>query len=114
MQMVMETKAGLEAGVIGSGHSIVASRLDAQRSIAGWASEQMGGLSYLMFIRKLVSSLCAAQPLSKSALTSGCARETDALRLCWLPARHGSDARQHCCGLLGGASPCQQGWPHAP
>ena len=66
LQMVMETKAGLEAGVIGSGHSIVASRLDAQRSIAGWASEQMGGLSYLMFIRKLVSLLCAAQAAFKS------------------------------------------------
>ncbi|KAK9810180.1 hypothetical protein WJX72_006221 [[Myrmecia] bisecta] len=53
-QMVLETKAGLEAAVVGSGHSVAASRLDAQHSIAGWVSEQMGGLSYLEFIRGLV------------------------------------------------------------
>ena len=54
MQMALETKSGLEAGVIGGGHSVAASRLDAQRSVSGWASEQMGGLSYLFFIRDLV------------------------------------------------------------
>lgn len=54
-QMVLETKAGLEAGVVGSGHSVAAARLDAQRSIAGWVGEQMGGLSYLQYIRQLAS-----------------------------------------------------------
>ena len=34
--MVLETKSGLEAGIVGSGHSFAASRLDAQRSVAGW------------------------------------------------------------------------------
>ncbi len=53
--MVLETKSGLEGGVIGGGHSVAASRLDAQRSVAGWVSEQMGGLSYLFYIRDLVS-----------------------------------------------------------
>ena len=52
--MVLETKAGLESGVIGAGHRFAASRLDAQRSTAGWVSEQMGGLSYLSFIRQLL------------------------------------------------------------
>ena len=55
VQMVLETKAGLESGVIGAGHRFAASRLDAQRSTAGWVSEQMGGLSYLSFIRQLLS-----------------------------------------------------------
>ena len=55
LQMVLETKSGLEGGVIGGGHSVAASRLDAQRSVAGWVSEQMGGLSYLFYIRDLVS-----------------------------------------------------------
>ena len=55
MQMVLETKSGLEGAVIGGGHSVAASRLDAQRSVAGWVSEQMGGLSYLFYIRDLVS-----------------------------------------------------------
>lgn len=53
--MVLETKAGMEAGVIGAGHRFAASRLDAQRTTAGWVSEQMGGLSYLSFIRQLLS-----------------------------------------------------------
>ena len=52
-QMVLETKAGLEAGVVGAGHRFAARRLDAQRSVAGWAQEVMGGLSYLDFIRDL-------------------------------------------------------------
>ena len=55
LQMVLETKSGLEGAVIGGGHSVAASRLDAQRSVAGWVSEQMGGLSYLFYIRDLVS-----------------------------------------------------------
>ena len=56
-QMVLETKAGLEAGVVGSGHSFAASRLDAQRSVAGWASEAMGGVAYLEYIRSLAARL---------------------------------------------------------
>lgn len=45
----------MESGVIGAGHRFAASRLDAQRTTAGWVSEQMGGLSYLMYIRQLLS-----------------------------------------------------------
>jgi Zn-dependent M16 (insulinase) family peptidase len=52
-QMVLETKAGLEAGLVGSGHRFAAARLAAQRSVAGWAGEVTGGLSYLEFIRAL-------------------------------------------------------------
>jgi len=52
-QMVNETKAGMEAGIVGSGHSYAAKRLGAQLSTAGWMSEQMGGLSYLEYIRTL-------------------------------------------------------------
>ena len=62
-QMVLETKSGLEAGVIGGGHGVAASRLDAQRSVAGWVSEQMGGLSYLFYIRDLVWDCPTLQPL---------------------------------------------------
>lgn len=52
-QMVLETRAGLEAGIVGAGHRFAARRLDAQRSVAGWAQEAMGGLAYLDFIRAL-------------------------------------------------------------
>ena len=54
-QMVLETKSSLEAGVVGAGHSFAGSRLDAQRSAAGWASEQMGGVAYLDYIRQLAA-----------------------------------------------------------
>jgi len=53
-QMVLETKSRLESGIVGSGHSFAATRLDAQRSVAGWINEQTGGLSYLQSIRQLV------------------------------------------------------------
>ena len=71
LQMVLETKSGLEGAVIGGGHSVAASRLDAQRSVAGWVSEQMGGLSYLFYIRDLVRHLssvsCPSAPTSPSS-----------------------------------------------
>ena len=41
-------------GIIGSGHSYAARRLNSQHTVAGWMSEQMGGLSYLEYIRGLV------------------------------------------------------------
>ena len=114
LQMVMETKAGLEAGVIGSGHSIVASRLDAQRSIAGWASEQMGGLSYLMFIRRLVSLPCcctaSVRPCRDKRLSVCCAWDSVCSRILLAASPSQGHRQQHCCSLSGGASPSQQGW----
>jgi len=53
-QMVLETKAGMESQIVGGGHSVAASRLDAMNSAAGWVNEQMGGISYLDFTRELV------------------------------------------------------------
>ena len=52
-QMVLESRAGLEAGIVGAGHRFAARRLDAPRSVAGWAGEAMGGLAYLDYIRAL-------------------------------------------------------------
>jgi len=52
-QMIAETAADMEADVIGSGHSYAARRLSAQTSVAGWVREQMGGYSYLKFVREL-------------------------------------------------------------
>lgn len=52
-QMVAETRAALEAGIVGSGHRFAGARLAAQRSVAGWMGEVMGGYSYLEFIRAL-------------------------------------------------------------
>ena len=53
-QFVLESKSGKESAVVGRGHSVAASRLQGQRSIAGAVSEKMGGLSSLFFLRDLL------------------------------------------------------------
>ena len=52
-QMVMEEKARVEQKLIPAGHQMVNQRLRSHFSRAHWASEQMGGVSYLFFIRQL-------------------------------------------------------------
>lgn len=56
-QLVLEEKAGKEASLIPAGNQVVASRLGAHFSEAGWASEQMNGLNYLFFLRQLVKDV---------------------------------------------------------
>lgn len=51
--IVLEEKARVEQGVVPSGHMIVMSHLRACFDVAGWVSEQAGGISYLGFLRKL-------------------------------------------------------------
>ncbi len=52
-QMVLEEKAEQEASLAPAGHRLVNSRLRARFSEADWAAEQMGGISYLFFLRRL-------------------------------------------------------------
>jgi hypothetical protein len=52
-QIVLEEKAGMESGLVPSGHAFANSRLKASFNRSDWASEQMGGVSYLFFLRKL-------------------------------------------------------------
>ena len=56
-QMVLETKAGVEAGLIPGGHGVVDTRLRANFNEADWADEQMSGVSYLFFLRKLAEDV---------------------------------------------------------
>lgn len=56
-QMLLESKAGMEARLVPMGHSIVDTRLHAHFSEAGWLAEQMGGVSYLFFLRDLVTAV---------------------------------------------------------
>ena len=56
-QMVMEEKARVEQKLIPAGHQMVNLRLRSHFSEAHWASEQMGGISYLFFVRKLVQDV---------------------------------------------------------
>ncbi len=53
-QMLLEDKAGHEAGLIPGGHSVVNSRLRAHFNTTDWAGEQMSGISNLFFARQLI------------------------------------------------------------
>lgn len=53
-QLVLETKAGLEAGIVSSGNRFAGMRLAAQQTTAGYVNELMNGYSYLQYTRKLV------------------------------------------------------------
>ncbi|KAF7126753.1 hypothetical protein RHSIM_Rhsim11G0167000 [Rhododendron simsii] len=52
-QFVSQSKARLEARIRGSGHGIAAARMDAKLNVAGWVGEQMGGASFLEFLKDL-------------------------------------------------------------
>ncbi|XP_031491266.1 presequence protease 1, chloroplastic/mitochondrial-like isoform X2 [Nymphaea colorata] len=52
-QFVSQSKAKMENRLRGSGDGMAASRMEAKLNIAGWISEQMGGISYLEFLQSL-------------------------------------------------------------
>lgn len=52
-QLVLQSKAGKEAGLIPSGHMVANSRLRSRFDEAGWLGEQMSGLNYLFTLRQL-------------------------------------------------------------
>ncbi len=52
-QMVLEEKSSMEAGLIPSGHRVINNRLKAKFDEAAWVTEQMSGIDYLFFVRKL-------------------------------------------------------------
>lgn len=56
-QMVLEEKASEEGSLIPAGHQVAAGRLAAHFSEAGWVKEQMGGVEYLFFVRRLAEEV---------------------------------------------------------
>jgi len=56
-QIVLEEKAEGEAGLIPSGHMVVNNRLKTKFNEAGWVSEQIGGIDFLFFLRKLTDAI---------------------------------------------------------
>jgi Zn-dependent M16 (insulinase) family peptidase len=56
-QIVLEEKAGAEAGLIPGGHRVVNNRLRARFSEADWVAEQIGGLENLFFLRRLAEEI---------------------------------------------------------
>ncbi len=67
-QMVLEKKASLESSLVPSGSGFVSTRLSARFSEAGWLDEQMGGVSYLFFLRQLEKDVEANWPKVLAAL----------------------------------------------
>jgi len=56
-QIVLENKAQMEAALAPGGHMIAGTRLGAHFNEAGWLGEQIGGISYLFFLRQLVEQI---------------------------------------------------------
>jgi presequence protease len=56
-QLVLEEKASLESRLAPAGSSYVDRRLRASLYESDWADEQMGGVSYLFFLRKLADDI---------------------------------------------------------
>lgn len=56
-QLVLEEKAALESRIVPAGSSYVDRRLRANFHEADWADEQMGGVTYLFFLRKLADDV---------------------------------------------------------
>ena len=56
-QLVLEEKADAEARIVPAGNSLVNLRLRSRFDEAGWAAEQIDGVSYLFALRKLVDQI---------------------------------------------------------
>lgn len=56
-QILLEERSRKEQGLIPAGHQVVNSRLRAHFSESGWVGEQIGGVSYLFFLRELVKKV---------------------------------------------------------
>jgi Zn-dependent M16 (insulinase) family peptidase len=56
-QLVLEEKAAMESRLVPAGSSYVDHRLRAAFHESDWADEQMGGVSYLFFLRKLADEV---------------------------------------------------------
>jgi hypothetical protein len=56
-QMVLEERAGLEGGLVPGGHGVVNRRLRSRLNPADLVSEQLNGLEYLFFLRKLTERI---------------------------------------------------------
>ncbi len=61
-QIVLQEKARQEAGLIPAGSAVAVERLKSRFNLADWAGEQMGGVSYLFFLRELSEALASDWP----------------------------------------------------
>ena len=57
LQIVLEEKAGVEAHLVPAGHMVTYNRLKSHFTVEGWVSEQIQGIDYLFFLRKLATRI---------------------------------------------------------
>ena len=69
-QMALEEKAGLESRLLQAGHAVINTRLKARFNESDWANEQMGGVTYLFFLRDLILRIDSDWPSVLEALQS--------------------------------------------
>ncbi|MEZ4590744.1 MAG: insulinase family protein [Chloroflexota bacterium] len=61
-QMVLRAKAGVESGLVPSGHVVANRRLRSYFTESSWVGEQMNGIDYLFFLRRLAEQVEADWP----------------------------------------------------
>ena len=66
--MALEERVGEESGLVPGGHRVVVSRLCSQFDETGWLSEQMRGLDYLFFLRRLIDEIESDWPAVQARL----------------------------------------------
>jgi hypothetical protein len=67
-QMVTEERVRLESSLTSSGHAYASRRLSSRFSQAGWVGEQMGGFTYVNFIRDLCDRVNSDWPSVQAKL----------------------------------------------
>jgi presequence protease len=67
-QMALEEKAAFEARLVPSGNAIVDTRIKSGLTEAGWIAEQIGGVSYLQFLRGLIKTIDSDWPSVEATL----------------------------------------------
>src|SRR5262249_47470674 len=67
-QIVLEEKASAEAEIVPGGHLVALRRLRAPYNEADWATEQLSGVTYLLFLRGLVERMDSDWPAVRERL----------------------------------------------
>ena len=57
MQIALKAKAQIESSLIGGGVQYVSNRVKSGFNTTSWAGDQMGGISYLFFLRDLIDTI---------------------------------------------------------
>ena len=61
-QIVLQEKARQEASLVPAGNAVAVERLKSYFNLGDWAAEQIGGVSYLFFLRELSAAMASSWP----------------------------------------------------